>query len=369
MSNKTLGILAVIAAVFLTLAIVVSTGPETSPTDMTKARYLIGNIEPGVISKIHIGRGEDAVTLNNTAKGFTVENKDGYPAKTAEINNLINTCIDIKISELYTDDPKNHTDLGVTEEKTRNLVKFFKEDGSLLTGVIIGDTKQTGEGTYIRMPGSDEVYVTLDNPYFRTGAINYVNEQITETLSREQVETVMVDTPQSTYVLSENENGDIVPDQTLDGNLKSTEAANVFTALSSLRFNDVSKGAQGLTFTSKYICNTTDDIKYTLRLAQKNDKTFVKCSAVYEGTLPSKSMQVESPEALKEKEAKYLANETAQKFKQRHKGWTYEISSQSAKNLTKPLTELFEKPQPTETADPNAPAGPAEKPDSGKVDK
>ncbi len=52
---------------------------------------------------------------------------------------------------------------------------------------------------------------------------------------------------------------------------------------------------------------------------------------------------VEPEEELKKKEAKLLAQEKVQEMSTRYKSWIYEIAENDAKNLTKPLSKLFEK--------------------------
>ena len=76
--------------------------------------------------------------------------KDNYPAMAGEINKLIAACLDIQTTELYSDNPENHEDLGVTEEDARNVVKFYKADSSLLTGMVISKPREQGRGAYVR---------------------------------------------------------------------------------------------------------------------------------------------------------------------------------------------------------------------------
>jgi hypothetical protein len=79
--------------------------------------------------------------------------------------------------------------------------------------------------------------------------------------------------------------------------------------------------------------------------------------AEYTGEVPKKDMtKVEPEEVLKEKEAKLLAWEKAQKFAAKHKGWKYEIADWKAKDLTKGLSELVEdEEKPEEVKGPGEP--------------
>ena len=61
--------------------------------------------------------------------------------------------------------------------------------------------------------------------------------------------------------------------------------------------------------------------------------------------------KVDSPEELKAKEARLLAQESAQKFTLRHKGWIYEIPDWKAKYLTMNPSDLFEEEEEEEPAE------------------
>lgn len=351
MSNKNLTILALIAIITTILAVWLSMSKKTSSSDPTNPRYLIGNIEPSLINEIQIGSGDDTVTLKRSGKQFLVKNKDNYPAKVSEINDLLRTCIDVQISELYTDNASNHKALGVLEENSISQVKFIKADGTLLTGIIIGNTKEGGLGTYIRQPESDNVYLTLNNPQIRKNALDYIDNEITSTdISKENIESVSITQAGERYSLNINEQGQVVPDQVQAGKtLKDDEANKVFTALSNLRFTDVAKDTEALAFNKSFTCRLSDDTVYTLFSAEKDGKTYITCNANYQGKLPPPSQNFATQEELKDKEAKYLARDKAVEFSRKHTGWMYEISNDSARNLTKTLNDLFKEPEESET--------------------
>jgi hypothetical protein len=300
-----------------------------------------------------------------------VADKDNYPAKTSEINDLISKCLEIQTSEFVTDNPANHEDLEVTEEKARSVVKFMKADpnSSLLTGVVIGKTKELGQGSYVRMLSSDaalsnKVYVTSNAPWFGGGAMNYVEQELISA-KNEDIESVTVSSQGGQYTLRKKQDSeDVILDNIPAGKkLKSSDARSVLTALTSLRFDDVNKVSSDMTFEKQYMCRLKDSTVYALRIAQEDDKTYVSCVAEFTDKTPVEKAsidqggEVESEEELKKKEAKLLARDNAVKFTAKHNGWVYEIPEWKAKNLTKELVDLLEdeeKPQEDATADPNS---------------
>ena len=136
--------------------------------------------------------------------------------------------------------------------------------------------------------------------------------------------------------------------------LKDGDCESVFTALNNLRFEDVMKTpatGKELTFNKKFVCRLKDSTVYTMKIAQKDDKTFITCRAWFTDKTPVTKEEgiVESEEELKKKEAKLLARDKAEEFSSRHSNWVYEISESDARKLVKKLSELLENENKEET--------------------
>jgi hypothetical protein len=359
MSDKKLTILGVVAVVMVLWAVVQSRVSNRPKAESDRLVYLIQGLDPAGIDSIVLGTGEEEVTLKRQGKEFVVVNKDNYPAKTSEINDLISKCLEIKTSGFITDNPANHEDLEVTEEKARSVVKFFKPDSSPLTGVVVGKSEELGQGTYVRLASNDKVYAAQSVPWFGGQATNYIEQELVS-VKREDIESVTFSSPSGGYTLKPKEGSqDIVMENIPAGKkLKDSDSRSVFTALTSLRFDDVKKKSSDLNFDKEYVCRLKDSTVYTLKIAQKDEKTYIVCEAVYTDTTPiTKDSDVESEEELKAKEAKLLARDNAPKFTAKHQAWVYEIPEWKANNLTKELSDLIEdeeKPEEKEVAeDPN----------------
>jgi hypothetical protein len=356
MSNKKLTILGVVAVLMVLWAVTQSYVSNNPGSGSDKMTYLIQGLDPSVIDSIVIGKGKAAFTLKRQGNGFVVVEKDNYPAKTSEINSLISKCLEVQTSELVTDNPANHEDLEVTEDKARSEVKFMTADpnSSLLTGIIVGKTKELGQGSYVRLLSNDpavsnKVYVASNVPWLGGGEMNYIDQELISA-KREDIESVTVSSKNNTYTLrTEKDSQNIILDNIPAGKkLKSSEAQSVFTALTSLRFDDVNKVSSDMVFDRQYMCRLKESTVYALRIAQKDGKTYVTCVAEYTDTTPvektpvNQGGKVESDEELKEKEAKLLARDNAKNFTTEHQGWAYEIADWKAKNLTKKLDDLLE---------------------------
>ena len=345
MTDKKLTVLGAIAVLMVILAVITSSVPEKKGGDSEGPTYLVQGVNPDSIASLEVRSGDDTVTLKRKKNQFVVGQKDDYPALASKINSLINDVLDIRTIEMFTGNASNHPDLGVTEKSAAYVVKFFKPDGDEITGVVVGRNKEQGQGLFVRLAGEDKVYVTLNRLNLSTKPVGYVDQSLIS-VNRDDIEWVKSSGDGSKYGLKKDDEGNLalnVMPETRE--LKTDEASSVFNALTSLQFDDVAKeGAKKLTFDKKYICRLKDSTQYTLEIAKDEDKTFVKCTAEYtdESKITVTRGGGEPEEELKAKEAKLLARDAAENFTKKHAGWVYEISSQSADNLLKPATELYQ---------------------------
>ncbi len=353
MSNRNLTILGFAAFVMVVLAIAVTNFSSTVRVTATVPSYLIQGLDPDQIASTTIGTGSNQVILTRRRTDFLVTSKDNYPAKTDEINKLISSCLDIQTTELYSENPANFKDLGVDEESARNVVKFYKADSSLLTGVVISQPKEQGRGTYVRQVTDNRVYLTSEPVWIKNQSMDYIDPLLTN-MARENIKSVTVSYPDETYVLrSGDDENKISLDNPPEGKkLKENVADRVFTALANLRFDDVNTESSqtNLKFDRRYICRLNDSTVYTFWLAKENDRWFAKCDAEFEDQTPVTKTQgeVESEEQLKVKEAKLLARDAAEEFSDTHKRWVYRLPTYRAENLVKPLSDLVEDLPPEE---------------------
>ncbi|MFC1676774.1 DUF4340 domain-containing protein [Planctomycetota bacterium] len=355
MSNKKLFVLAILAAVSVILAVRQSRIANKPRAKSTGPKYLIQGLDPAAIDSVDIRAGENTVTIKRRGGKFVVAEKDNYPVVMSQLNDTITKLMDIETVELYTSDKSNHKDLGITEEDAEMVVKFFTADSELLTGVVVGRNKEAGLGSYVRRVTDDEVYVTLNKPWLRTDATDYIDQQLIS-INRQDIAAVTVTSPNDAYVLKADPNGGrvVLENAGVDEKLKASESDQVFNALASLQFEDVSSAASmvnKLNFDRRFVCTLKDSTVYTLEVAKDQVGTYVSCRAEYfDQALVTQQDVKDSNEAqLKAKEAKFLARDKANQFTAKHKGWAYNIPENKAKSLTTELTELFEVPVETQT--------------------
>jgi len=361
MTDRKLMTLAVVAVVMVVLAVIIS-HIAAGPAEPETPGYLMLAINTANVGSIVAGKGDDMVTIKRVAGHFVVANKDNYPAKVSEINNLLTKCQEIRWSQFITDNPANHDDLGVTEQQARTIVKFLtpEPNSTILAGVIVGKAKEAGAGAYVRLlsgdkAASDKVYLAQNVPWLANKVMNYIEQSLTS-FKQEDIESVTVSSSSGEYTLKAKGDGkEIVLENIPPGKkLKDKDGQGVFTALTNFRFDDVKKDSSGLVFNRKFVCRLKNSAVYTIDIAQKDDKTYVKCDAEFTEVIERPEKE-ESEEQLKEKEAKLIAWEKAKEFSQKHQGWIYQIAQWNAKNLVKELSELLEDEQkPQEPNEVNA---------------
>lgn len=352
MSNKKLTILAVVAAVTVVLAVVTSQLNNRKPSASYKNVNLVQGFDTNKIATVILKSRDEETRITKGAGGrFVVTNKDDYPALVNEINGLVAEILDIKTVGLITDDPKNHTDLGVSEERARYIVKFLNNEAKPIVGfggIIISESDPEKQGVYVRLLGEDKVYLIDGSPWPRMSGLDYVDKRLTSA-EEDKIKSVKITYPDGGYTLTKVDDSEKI---LLEGGVpegkkfKGSDYKQVFSALTSLQFTDVQKAskAEDLKFESTYVGTLTDSTVYTLQVAAKDDKTFIRVDAQFTGDtdVTVKRDGSESDEDLKVKEAKLLAIEAAQKFRSRHTGWVYEIDSWKAGNLKKKLDDLLE---------------------------
>lgn len=346
MSDKKLSLLGIAAAASIVLAVFVSQFSHKSKPAAGGQGNLVQGLDPAAIYEIVAGRGNEMVRLVRRGRGFFVANKSFYPASNRAINDLLASCLDIRTVEFYTEDKANYKDLGVSEEDAKDIVKFLDSKGEIITGVIVGNTRQEGGMAYGRLINDNKVYVIYNTPWVKSSPLDYVEQELI-TVNRASIDTITVKLPNEVYTLVSEANGTeaVLKELPAGKREKRNDCVAVLGALTSLRFDDVNTAAEvaDLNFDCQYECLLKDSTLYTIEIARKDSDTFIKCGAEFTDKTPvTKEGTVESQEELKKKEAKFIAREKAKRFGDAHEGWIYQISEYEAKNMTKPMAELVE---------------------------
>lgn len=344
MTNKKLAVLVAVAVGMVILTTVLYAGREAGPSAFRRGTPLIQGLAPEKVHSIVIRKGSDTTSLVRQGDGFALKERDGYPASVKKINELLVNCLDIRCAEKITDLPANHAALGVADDGAEAVtVSFIGEDGKPLIGFVMGKRAEHGTGPCVRLIGENSVYAAEKYLYIDTRPTDYVVRNLI-TVKEADIARVDVAVGKDAYTILRDESDKVALLNVAEGKRpKAKEYENTFSALTSLNLTDVARqGKPDLKWDATYTCRLKSGLVYTVKLAERDRKHYVRLSA--EGP-PVESVRItktESEENLKKKEAVLLAVETARKFTPRHAPWVYEISSWSAEKMRKPLGELVE---------------------------
>jgi hypothetical protein len=345
MSNKKLSFLGITAIISVVLAVFVWQYDSNKKSVSTGRGSLIQGLDPAAVAEISIQKAGASISLKRVDNGFAVANKSMYPASNREINELLTACLDVKTVEVCTKDKANHKDLGVAEENADGIVKFLDSKGNIITGIVVGKEKEN-RMSYARLVNSDEVWLVQSVPWLKQSPTDYIATELVS-VNKANIASVQVSSPDGKYTIAAEPNsGKAILQNTPAGKRqKDSDCDAVFIALENLIFDDVNAVADkaDLNFNREYTCLLADSTLYTISIAQKDSKTYVKCAAEFTDKTPVKKEQgVESEDALKKKEAKLLAKEKVVDFQKTCDGWVYEIAEYKAKNLIRPMSEIIE---------------------------
>jgi len=319
-------------------------GPLSERESKSVLAPLIQGLDTSQIAFIEIAVDGNKNVLKRQEDKFVLPSKGEYPANTETVNRLLRMCTDIVVSGSITDKIQDHKSLGVTLEDADTFVKFLKEDRSLLAGLVVGKSDPQGLGRFVRSLPSASVYVTQEVPSIGEDIIQFVDQELL-TLHIDDVNSVKVISIEGKHTLVPQKDGSIAIREGTHAGKNVND--NVIKILCNLSFVDIirKEGIQNESnFSHVYILGMKDSTEYVCLVSQRNNDIFVAITSDFTDKNPVtiKPGEVESPDALRAKEAKLIAKKHAMNFSKKHKGWLYRISKESGRHLIQRIESLIE---------------------------
>jgi hypothetical protein len=169
--NNRLPILALAAAVAVGLVALLASQRAPEP----EGSLLAGPVLPGLaetindVSAIRIVQAGDQplLTLARSGDGWTVAERDGYPANAGKVRTALLNLAQSKVVEGKTANPERYAQLGVEDvegDAATGVRIELTGEGMPSTALIIGNyAGQQGEGTYVRRPGEAQSLMAAGN--------------------------------------------------------------------------------------------------------------------------------------------------------------------------------------------------------------
>ncbi len=119
-------------------------------------------VDSGMVNKITIQRLGAVVEFQKTGDDWTVSDRGkSYPTEKGTVQQLADLGHKMSVGEMISSNPEKQT-LFQVDTVTGNRVTFYR-DGNELASIIIGKMGADYQSTYVRKPGSDDVYPAKGN--------------------------------------------------------------------------------------------------------------------------------------------------------------------------------------------------------------
>jgi len=160
----------------------------TSKISESSGQILLEELDTKILNKINI-RGEDSfVSLKQLQGGGWEEESLKYEANISSIQDMLLKLSQIKLGDLVTNNSDHHKRFKLVEppDNDENWLKdihgesvtLLKGDGTIILSLMLGKSRQNGEGQYIRHNGSEKVYLIKERLTIDTNIYDWLNTEL-----------------------------------------------------------------------------------------------------------------------------------------------------------------------------------------------
>ena len=340
MKNSTLGIITVI---LLVLSIFSYRQSVTRAERFERGQKFLPQLNPDAIAEIEISKGDENIVLRRGEDNFSVATKNGYPAKNETVNRFLKDLLEISLEREVGRSESLQAELDLVEGQGEVATYLLKDNsGNTLVNFAVGKASEDGRGNFVRrLEGEDRmIHLTSRGVYLSTTEDSFLDKDLLD------VKAEAISRIEGTgFVFAKGEDGQLSLQDIPDGKQANTEANQVTSALSFLRFDKVyladEPEVSGLNFAKRTRFSLDDQSGYVVSVAQKEDKHYLRV----EGTFEVSSIQVEEEETEEDLQAKSeilrRGNEIAE-FNEFHGSWVYEVTEITAKKFGHTKDSLIE---------------------------
>lgn len=340
MTPKTFIWVAVSTAVALA-AVAVSLGRDTGYRSVAGAGE---KVFPGLLERVNdvaritIENADGKITLENGTQGWTMKDREGYPARTVKIKRSVLGLAQLQLSEAKTRRPEKYAKLelqdisapGTNKGAKSKRVKLFDGAGKVVADLLVGKRRGAlagtpGGGLYVRKPGDQQTWLAAGDADFSGSPENWLERKIVN-IKGARVQTVVIRHPDGeTVKLSKA--AETTNDFTLEALPEGKKVILQFDldaigkALADLQLDDVKKARgdfDGDTVVATEFL-TFDGLFVQVRIIKRDGAHWLRLEAT---------------------------GEAAEEITARTKGWVYKISDYTASTLTKRMADLIENEKP-----------------------
>lgn len=312
MNIKTLTILGIITVALIGMAILMSQQKETALPQTGQPVF------PGLMSKINevselvVNVQSETMTIVRDGESWNVKEKDNYPANMGKIREVLIGLGELKILEAKTKKPELYEKLGLenveAEGSISTGVTLKDSAGTTLAEVIIGKQRPSKgnpnqDEVYVRKVGDPQTWQAIGKLSVEKNLSEWLDKDFLE-VEPKRVRRVRITHPDNTTLVLEKENPDDLDFKVtnlLEGEeIQSQFSVNhIVSTVTSLSLDDVQPNSE-ISFEDESVVTATfetfDGLEGTVKLFRKDEKNYVKVSAVFNADLIWKSEPEEDSE-------------------------------------------------------------------------
>ena len=359
MRAKTLGILAVAAVLAGGAAYYVNATRDVAPVDQAAGTLVFPDLasKANSIALVRLENNGAAFTLKRDGETWTMPERDGYAVDADQTRRLLLELVALRILESRTANPALHAELdldGAGKDQKAIRLTLVDANNVALADLLIGRSRfgrqgTAGDGTFVRRPNENQVYLARDRVAPERDAAKWLDRRVMN-VERERIASIdltAIDGERLSAGKKSPADNDIelanVPG---DQKVKSAFDVNLLSStFEGLDLEDVRK-ADGLDFDAsreRAVYTTFDGLKIEIALVQDRDTRWARVTASYEAPATpvdpaaTPNARLRSPEDAA-KQAAEIAAKT--------KGWAYRFPDYKVEQMTKRVADLIEPKAP-----------------------
>ena len=345
---RTLIVLAVLAAAAAAAAVLVQR--EDAGIAKSGEKLLPGLLDRlGEVSRIEAIHKGETVTLALADGGWSVADRHGYPAATAEVRGLLVGAAELVRVEPKTAQPERYAklELGDPADGEAESFGYAMKDaaGEAVANLVVGKRRflatagSDADEYFVRVPGDPRAWLVTGKIPRNRRALDWLRREVTD-VDQTRVRRAAVTHPDGTVVRVAKPSPQET-DFTLEGVPEGHEVEEPFsvhaigTGITTFTLNDVARldevdfGGEGI----EAVAETFDGVRFTARAGVLGGRTFLRMEAGFDPDLVSS----ETTGSLLDEEA---ARAEVEKLNARWRGWAYEMSEYALKNLRKRVEDM-----------------------------
>lgn len=347
MTNRTLLVLAGALVVFGALALFGQR--EQQPVEAGDTLFLPGlQAELDAIERVELvgAGGETIATLARDPMGWSVSERDGYPADLQKVRHTLLSLAEARILEAKTANPEWHDRLGVEAIETEGAggVAVTLVGADVPVNVIVGDSVGDYQA-YVRRSDEAQSYLIDRDPQVGSAAADWLETEILS-IAGDQIQQVTVTHPDGEVLIIAKEDAEQT-NFTVEGipegrELQYDSVANVMgNVLANLSLQDVESRTDDDEPVTVTEFRTFDGLVITAESIERGEDAWVAFQITYDPAAQQAEDQPSEDDGGDAQEIDSDPQARAQELAARLDGWRYQIATYQFDQLTRRMDDLL----------------------------